>query len=102
MAMLSSWFNVHRMFAVVLALVCGMLLGTTESVVGESKETAARGQLGKTVFVDISALGRRNKAAKKMTKMHAEFARQGWTVIDVSVYSENDDLEGFFVTYVKN
>ncbi len=36
-----------------------------------------------------------------MTELHEEFAQEGWTVIGVAVYTENQDLEGFFVTYVK-
>ncbi len=51
--------------------------------------------------VDASRFGRKEKAAKGMTELHEEFAQEGWTVIGVAVYTENQDLEGFFVTYVK-
>ncbi len=54
------------------------------------------------VFVGVSPLGRKDRAAKRMTKQHQEYAKEGWTVANVVVYTENGDLEGFFVTYVKH
>jgi hypothetical protein len=33
--------------------------------------------------------------------MHQEYAREGWTLQEVTIYTENGDLEGFFITYVK-
>lgn len=103
MTALSSWFNAYRLLPVVLAFVCGALLATTQSFAGKSKDesVSATGRVGKTVFVDVSAFGRRDRAAKRMTKLHEEFAQKGWTVVDVAVYTEDGDLEGFFVTYVK-
>ena len=34
-----------------------------------------------------------------MTQSHQEFARHGYTLVAVNVYTENGDLEGFFVSY---
>lgn len=106
-----TWFNSYRLLPIVLAFVCGALLGTAQSFAGKSKEkpvtatedksASASGRVGKTVFVDISGLGRKKKAAKRMTELHEQFAQEGWTVIGVAIYTENEDLEGFFVTYVK-
>lgn len=61
----------------------------------------AKGKEGKTVFIDISSFGRKDHAAKKMTEIHEEMALEGFTVMSVAPYTENGDLEGFFVTYVK-
>ena len=106
-----TWLSSYRWVPIVIAFVGGVLLGTAQSFAGESKEesvtaaedesTTATGRMGKTVFVDVSGAGRKKKAAKRMTELHEEFAQEGWTVIGVAVYTENGDLEGFFVTYVK-
>ena len=106
-----TWFNTYRVLPVVLAFVCGALLGTAQGFAGESKEesvtastdasASGSGRMGKTVFVDTSKFGRKKKAAKGMTELHEQFAQEGWTVIGVAVYTENQDLEGFVVTYVK-
>lgn len=98
-----NWLNAYRILPVVLALVLGVSLGTTvQSFAGKKEESAAfKGRMAKTVFLDISVFGRRDRAAKRMTQMHQEYAPEGWTLQDVSVYTENGDLEGFFITYVK-
>lgn len=116
---LSSWFSTYRLLPLVLAFICGALLGTSESFAGKSKDESASaieeeagsmaeseappatGRMGKTVFVDISVFGKKDRAAKRMTKLHEKYAEDGWTVVNVAVYTENGDLEGFFVTYVK-
>jgi hypothetical protein len=55
----------------------------------------------KTVFQDVSAFGRKDRAAKNMTQMHERMARQGWRFADMEVLSENGDLEGFFLSYTR-
>ena len=52
-----------------------------------------------TVFVDADWGGREDGAARELTKAHAAFAPRGFEVIDIEAYTENGDLEGFFVTY---
>ena len=52
-----------------------------------------------TEFVDISALGRKNSAAEKMTDRANERAAAGWRQVDMEVYTENGDLEGFFMVF---
>jgi hypothetical protein len=104
MRRISSWLSTYRLLPIALAFTLGVFLATAQSFAGKSKDETAStsGRLGKTVFVDVSAVGRRNKAAKRMTKMHMEYAKKGWTVVNVVVYTENGDLEGFFVSYVKD
>jgi hypothetical protein len=55
-----------------------------------------------TVFQDVSGVGRKNSAARNMTKKHSEMALQGWRFEDLEIYTENNDLEGFFLTYSKD
>lgn len=54
-----------------------------------------------TVFQDVSLLGRKDRAAANMTRRHAEMAEQGWRFADSAIYTENGDLEGMFLTYVR-
>jgi hypothetical protein len=79
--------------ALILALVLVSASPSTSSV--------SPGKEGKTVFVDISGLGRKDHAANKITELHQKMAKEGFTVIGVTPYTENGDLEGFFVTYTK-
>jgi hypothetical protein len=55
-----------------------------------------------TVFQDVSRIGRKDGAAKNMTGKHKEMARTGWRFADMEVYTENGDLEGFFLSYSRN
>jgi hypothetical protein len=39
--------------------------------------------------------------AKDATEMHAKMAEQGWKFQDLEVYTEDGDMEGMFITYVR-
>ena len=39
--------------------------------------------------------------AEKATKKHAEMAKQGWKFQDLDVYTEDGDMKGLFITYVR-
>lgn len=52
-----------------------------------------------TVFIDATLGARKDHAATQLSKAHAAFATRGYQVIDVETYTENGDLQGFFVTY---
>ena len=54
-----------------------------------------------TVFQDVSAAGRKDRAAKNMSKRHAAMAQEGWRFADMEVYTENGDLEGFYLSYTR-
>jgi hypothetical protein len=54
-----------------------------------------------TVFHDVSRIGRKDRAAANMTRRHAEMAERGWRFVDSAIYTENGDLEGLFLTYVR-
>lgn len=53
-----------------------------------------------TIYVDVIAFGRKDRSAKKMTRMHKQFGDNGYQLVDVSPYTENGDLQGFFVSYI--
>jgi hypothetical protein len=53
-----------------------------------------------TVFLDISVLSRKRRAADKINELHAQHAERGWVFADLEIYTENGDLQGYFITYV--
>jgi D-alanyl-D-alanine dipeptidase len=55
-----------------------------------------------TVYMDISGFSRKNKAAQKLTKLHQMYAKEGYELISVEIYTENADLQGFFVSYKRH
>lgn len=67
----------------------------------EAEKAAAEKLSAITVFIDISRFSRKNGAANKMTQSHREFAHFGYRLVAVNPYTENSDLEGFFVSYQK-
>jgi hypothetical protein len=54
-----------------------------------------------TVFVDAQAGSRKEGSAKRINKSHADMEAKGWRFQDLEPYTENGDLVGFFITYVK-
>ena len=68
---------------------------------GSDARPAAATTKAVTVFVDARFGGRTNGAAKALSGKHAEMEAQGWRFEHLAIYSENGDLVGFFVTYVR-
>ena len=88
----------------VVTLVLVLLTVTAVSAWAEKTtkievERAAPGA-GLTIYMDISVMSRKHRAAKRMTALHKEHFAQGWTVVDIDPYIENGDLQGFFITYI--
>jgi hypothetical protein len=54
-----------------------------------------------TVFVDADWGGREDGAAREITRAHKAFQMRGYRLLGVETYTENGDLEGFFVSYVR-
>jgi len=54
-----------------------------------------------TVFVNTVMGSRTGGSAKRINEMHAEMEAKGWRFMSLETYTENGDLVGFFVTYVK-
>jgi hypothetical protein len=40
-------------------------------------------------------------SAEKLTESHKNAEAQGWSFSQMSLYTENNDLQGFYVTYVR-
>jgi hypothetical protein len=85
------------------AIALAALLASGTSVARDfSKEAAdAREQNlpALSIYVDANWGNRTNGAAKALTKAHAAFGQAGYELVDVATYSENGDLQGFFVSY---
>ncbi len=54
-----------------------------------------------TVFVNTVIRSRTGGSARRLNESHAEMEAKGWRFLDLEAYTENGDLVGFFVTYVK-
>ena len=54
-----------------------------------------------TVFVADKTGSRHKGTADKITKSHKNAESQGWDFDELSVYTENGDLQGFFITYTR-
>ena len=91
-------------FLLALALALALVLATpcvAASFDDDAKRAANDGVAAITVFVDVDFGGREDHAARQLTRAHAAFAAYGYAVVDVESYTENGDLQGFFVTYRK-
>ena len=53
----------------------------------------------KTVFQDVSMIGRKDRLASNITDLHREMNEKGWRFVDMEIYVENADIEGAFLTY---
>lgn len=78
------------------------MLVSTQALSKSAAEKAAEKSLAAvTVFLDVTKLTRKHTAARNMTKSHQEFSLYGYELVGISPYTENGDLEGFFVSYKK-
>jgi hypothetical protein len=64
-------------------------------------ETAMACEQAITIFHDVSGFGRKDRAATRMTEKHDEMALSGWRYAGMVIYTENGDLEGFYVSYTR-
>ena len=59
----------------------------------------AEGDAAVTVWMDVSATGRRRPAARRLTELHALMAERGYELLMMMPMNENNDTAGFWVTY---
>ena len=82
-------------------IFASLMLSNTTLAKNAAEEASQKSLHAVTIFIDVNKFTRRTLAAKKMTESHNEFAAHGFELIGVSPYTENGDLEGFFVSYKK-
>ena len=51
----------------------------------------------RTVYMDGSS--GKKEAARHMTALHEVMAAKGWTFVEIVSHMENNDLEGWWITY---
>ena len=86
-----------------LCFVLGLTLFSLPALSEEVPAQTSRATVEfKTVFVGVSAFNRRKGAAKKLTGLYAAEAEAGWRLSDLDLYIEDNDLEGFFVTFERD
>ncbi len=59
------------------------------------------GQDTVTIYLDTDFGSRKKRAARMLSKSHREFAEKGYRFVDLQIYIEDGDQEGFFVTYTR-
>jgi hypothetical protein len=89
------------LLALMFGLLTGMILAQSGNLLAQASPSATC-QESKTVWRDVSRFGRKRSAAQNMTEKHDEFTKDGWRFADMETYTENSDLEGFFLTYSRD
>ncbi len=82
--------------------VAPTLAATQTQYEKKAVEAAGTGQRTISVYVDVDLGARKAGSAKELNQAHQAFNRHGFEVVDVVGYTENGDLQGFFVTYAKH
>ncbi len=67
----------------------------------KAAEAAGSGQRTVSIYVDVDLGARKSGSAGELNQSHRAFNVNGFDVVSVVGYTENGDLQGFFVTYVK-
>ncbi|GAB3331034.1 hypothetical protein [Marilutibacter aestuarii] len=66
-----------------------------------AQEAARSGQQTVSLYVDVDFGARKTGAATELNQAHRAFNANGYRLVDVAGYTENGDLQGFFVTYAR-
>ncbi|MGH8086251.1 MAG: hypothetical protein ACREPV_13420 [Lysobacter sp.] len=96
----------RQLLLATLFATCASLVPAHAGLFDKKPEDAAReasqaGMSAATVWVDASWGLRNQGAANDLSRTHQIFAGYGYKVVGVEPYIENNDLQGFFVTYQK-
>ena len=94
----SSYFKLNILLIILLILFIFQSVFAEPQQKPSSKSTQIESL---TVFVDVPLGQRKRGSAKKLTESHQKYAEKGYRLIDVEIYNENGDIEGFFVSYSK-
>src|SRR5262245_26141834 len=83
-------------------LASGSTLAATQGHYDKQAAEAARtGQPTISIYVDVDWGASKTGSADELNQAHQAFNHNGYQVVDVVGYTENGDLQGFFVTYVR-
>ena len=85
-----------------VALATGSAVAATQAQYDKKAAEAARsGEQTVSIYVDVDWGARKSGSATELNQAHQAFNSNGYQVIDVVGYTENGDLQGFFVTYAR-
>jgi hypothetical protein len=62
---------------------------------------AAEPEAAKSITTVFVSKGSASSVTKALNKLHAKMEAEGWAYADMEVYTEDGDLEGIFVTFVR-
>lgn len=79
-----------------LLVTTALALAATPSLARDKDAPPAKNVV--TVYVKKGSPG---ALEREINKLHAKMEAEGWAYQDLGVYTEDGDLEGLFVTYVK-
>lgn len=83
-------------------LAPALALGASQSFYDKkAAEAAGTGQRTVSIYVDVDLGARKSGSAGELNQSHRAFNASGFDVVSVVGYTENGDLQGFFVTYVR-
>lgn len=95
----------RKTFATALAAVLlAPALALAASQTHYDKKAAASASAGDrtvSIYVDVDLGARKSGSADELNQSHRAFNANGYEVLSVVGYTENGDLQGFFVTYVR-
>lgn len=95
----------HRFIAAVLAsclLAPSLALAASQAHYDKKAgEAASSGMQTVSIYVDVDLGARKSGSATELNQSHRAFNANGYQVASVVGYTENGDLQGFFVTYVR-
>ncbi|MEO6079545.1 MAG: hypothetical protein ABIQ86_07190 [Steroidobacteraceae bacterium] len=79
-----------------LAVIAALVFAGSVSIAADKPPQEAQGI--RTMFVDK---GSARSVLKAINVLHAKMEADGWVYRDMSVYTEDGDLQGIFVTYTR-
>lgn len=95
----------RKIFTAALAaalLVPALAVAASQSFYDKkAAEAAGGGQRTISLYVDVDLGARKSGSATELNQAHRAFNANGFDVVSVVGYTENGDLQGFFVTYVR-
>lgn len=69
--------------------------------VGKDQIPASVGEAApRAVTIYLDGSGGKKKSARRMNDLHNVMAARGWRLVGVEVHLENNDLEGWWISYV--
>lgn len=92
----------YGLTVVLMAGLVGGCVGAGVTHVGTAHAADSVAGQSTTVFVDATFGFREDHMASEITESNKKFAARGYHFVDMEAYSENGDLQGFFVTYTRN